>query len=137
MNEERVKKIKKYVITSVIAGIVSVCLLYSAGVFTGALGVSDIMRAFSDAFIVPGVLLILFFCLVFSSTQGMFDSLTYSGKMIARMFVPGAGRQPMEKYGDYIVKKSEKRITGYSFLAFVGLAYVLVGIIFTILFFVL
>ncbi len=133
MNKE---KIKKYVITVSISIIATICLLLSFNFFYGELSLQEGMKALSDAFSVTGIILLVLGALVFVSTQGMFDSISYAGKFVLRAFIPGARSTPIEKYGDYKVGKAEKRITGYSFLFFVGIAFILVGVIFTILFFV-
>ena len=123
-------------ITVSISIIATICLLLSFNFFSGELSLQEVMKALSDAFSVTGIILLVLGALVFVSTQGMFDSVSYAGKFVIRAFIPGARSTPMEKYGDYKVGKSEKRITGYSFLFFVGIAFTLIGILFTVLFFI-
>ena len=127
---------KKYAVAVIIAAIATVCLLLIFDFFSGELTLQEGMKALSDAFSVTGIIFIAMGALVFVSTQGMFDSVSYAGKFVIRAFIPGARSTPMEKYGDYKVGKSEKRIAGYSFLFFVGIAFTLIGILFTVLFFI-
>ena len=106
MNKE---KIKKYVITVSISIIATICLLLSFNFFSGELSLQEVMKALSDAFSVTGIILLVLGALVFVSTQGMFDSVSYAGKFVIRAFIPGARSTPMEKYGDYKVDKRKKR----------------------------
>ena len=137
MNEELKRKVKRYVMTSAISLAITITLLISFGFFSDALSTSEKMKALSDAFTVPGIMLLALGALTYASTEGMFDGISYAGKFAIRALVPGMRNNPLEKYGDYKLAKNEKRAKGYSFLFFVGLAFALVGVIFTVLFFII
>ena len=138
MNDELKKKVKRYVTTSVISLAVAISLLVSFGFFSGTLSDNEKMKALSDAFTVPGIVLLALGALIYASTEGMFDGLSYAGKYAIRALVPGMRNSaPLEKYGDYKLAKNEKRAKGYSFLFFIGLAFAFIGIIFTALFYVI
>jgi len=125
----------KYAIATAVAGVISLLLMNSFGVFSGTLPIDQIFRYMSDAFFVPGALLVLFGAMVFISTTGFFDSIGYIGAVAIRALVPGMRLNRGEKFVDYKERKSESRITGYSFIFFVGLAFLLLGVLFTVLFF--
>ena len=128
--------LKKYLITSIIGLTVTISLLFSFGIAGGELNAQETMRAYADAFSATGILLVAAGALVFASGEGMFDGISYAGIFAVRALIPGMRHNgPMEKYGDYKLAKSEKRIKGYSFLFYVGLAFLLVGTIFTVLYF--
>lgn len=139
MNNEKIKTLKKYLITSLIALIVTVGLLSAFGLFSGELTGDETIRAFADAFTAVGVLLIALFCLAFVSTQGMFDGLSYVGMVAVRSLVPGMRYGKYEKYGDYKVRKNDDRgdVKNYLFMLFIGLGFTAIGVVFTVLFFVI
>ena len=130
------KSIRKYLTTAFIAACVTICLLYWFGVFSGELTTSEILCSLADAFFVTGVLTLGAFGLLFLSSQGIFDSLSYVGSMAVRSFVPGMRLGGYEKYGDYKIRKDEKRIRikDFLFILYVGLAFTLLGGIFTMVF---
>ena len=131
-------KIKKYIITLLIASFATFSLLLALGLFKNAHATSELMGIFSDAFFVTGVVLISVFVLAFVATRGTFDGISYVGKMALRGFVPGMRNTEYERFGDYKVKKMENRadVRSYMFLLFIGLGFTLVGVLFTVLFFV-
>lgn len=78
----------------------------------------------SDAFTIPGVLLILLGCLIWATDLGGFYGIgfvvNYAKKSIMSFVVPGA-LGDIENFHDYVErKKAEGRITGYGFLYIVG-----------------
>ena len=130
-------KLKKYLIAGGIAAIVTFCLLFVRDVFTGTLTLLELVRSLADAFSSSGMLLLAVFCLACLATQGLFDGLGYVGSVAARSLMPGMRFGKYEKYGDYKVRKAENRmkVKDCFFLLFIGLAFLLVGIVFTIIFF--
>ena len=131
-------KIKKYIITLLSASFVTFGLLLALGLFENGLGTSELMGIFSDAFFVTGIVLVSVFVLSFVATRGTFDGISYVGKMALRGFVPGMRNGEYERFGDYKVKKMENRAEAksYLFLLVIGLSFTLVGVLFTVLFFV-
>ena len=91
------------------------------------------MLALTNAFTVPGILLILVGSLLWVSTFGFFDGIGYAVGQVKSMFIPTFKKAKHENYYDYKKKKGDKRISGYSFVFFVGLAFFAVGIVFWLL----
>ena len=89
----------------------------------------------SDAFFVPGIIVFLFGVLVWISTTGFFDSISYIVAIGARALLPFMRRDSNEKYYEYKMAKEEKRIKGYSFILISGAIYLAVGVIFTALYY--
>jgi hypothetical protein len=134
-----VEKIKGLVIKYVaaiciglgIAGTVLILADYSA-----MTELIDKYRTLADAFTIPGVLYIMVGCLVFVSTDGFFDMISYGFKKAGSMLLPFVSRfKSEETFYDYKQRKNENRIKGYSFLFFTGLAFLAVAGIFMLLFF--
>lgn len=94
----------------------------------------DKYRMLSDAFTVPGILLLMFGCLIWISNLGALDGLAYAVSFAIRSLIPGA-RYKDEKYGDYVERKRENRVKGYGFLFISGGVTMAVAIVFMILFY--
>ena len=88
-----------------------------------------------DAFTVPGMLLILAGCLMWASTTGVLDGLSYAVRYAVFSLIPGKRLERDEKYGDYIMRKREKRVKGYGFLFISGLITMVVALVFMALFY--
>lgn len=94
----------------------------------------DQYRMLSDAFTVPGILLLMFGCLIWISNLGALDGLAYAVSFAIRSLIPGA-RYKDEKYADYVERHREKRLKGYGFLFISGGVTMVVAIVFMILFY--
>ncbi len=94
-------------------------------------------RMLSDAATVPGLLFIMFGLLIWISTRGVLDGVSFMLSRLFRGLVPGGRMQADEKYADYIEKRHEKakKISGYGFLFITGLVFIAVAVVFTILFY--
>ena len=90
-------------------------------------------RDLSDIFSVPGLLLVLFGGLVFVSNGGAFYGLSFSVLKFFNVFKKDANRN-RETYRDYVARKSDKKVTGYSFLFFAGLIILTPGVVFLVLY---
>lgn len=91
-------------------------------------------RMLSDAFTVPGVLLLMLGCLIWISNLGALDGISYAIGAAVRSFVPG-GRHGEEAYGDYTRRKRENKIKGYGFLFLSGGVTMAIAVVFTALFY--
>ncbi len=94
----------------------------------------DKYRLLADAFTIPGVIFIMVGALVFVSTAGFFDMLSYALGRFAGAFIPFY-RKKDETFFDYKTRKSEERFRGYSFLFYVGILFLVIAGVFMILFF--
>ena len=125
-------KIIKYGVVSAIGLLMGYFVLNNYGFFES----DDVLyryRVLCDAFTIPGVIFIMCGALVWISQQGMFDTLSYAGKMIKDQF---SREHEHIKYGDYVVEKREKRNHGgFGFLVITGLAFVAISLVFFALFY--
>ncbi len=122
----------KYALTTTVAGAVTLLILRAKD-FSTVLSPAEQYRILSDAFAVPGVILMLVAALVWVSNDGFFDGLGYIVGRGLGTLIPFF-RPKHETYYDHLMSKKEKRIRGYSFLFFVGLVFTLVSVIFIGLF---
>jgi hypothetical protein len=92
-------------------------------------------RVLCDAFTVPGLLMIMFGLLIWVSTTGTFDILSYAFAYAFSRLVPGMTYYREEKYYDYVQRKKGQRVKGYSFLFICGFVFLAVAVVFRYLFY--
>lgn len=97
-------------------------------------GLMDRYRLLSDAFFLPGILMVLFGSLVWVSNEGAFDGVSYVVSNAFYWLIPGGRLHHYERYSDYVERKRGKRVKGYSFLFWVGAGFVIAGFVFNLLF---
>ena len=123
----------KYAITTAIAGVFAILIVISRD-FEGAKTLADKYRILADAFTIPGMLLVLIAAMVWISTTGFFDALTYAFGYVGSRMLPFFGAtHKHETYYDYKVRKNDKRFSGYGFMFVVGAVFVLISIVFVYL----
>ncbi len=131
---DKIKKlIYKYGITTVIGLFFTFTTLYLNDYWLMTEKVEK-YRILTDAFSIPGVILIMVGGLVFVSTDGFFDMISYSLGRLRNSLVPFS-KKSNESYYDYKTRKSGQRFKGYSFLFFDGIAFLIAAAVFMILFF--
>lgn len=128
------KVILQYAITTVAAGLVSLLALHLRD-FWSATELVDKYKYLADAFTIPGVLLIMISALIWISSTGFFDGIAYAATRVGGMLIPFYKKgKEHQTYYDYKMSKKDKAPHGYSFLFFVGLAFMVVSIVFVVLF---
>ena len=122
----RKKEWIRYLVTFGVLGVLTVLLAWARGAFGGGATV-DIVRLWSDAFTVVGMLAICLGVLVVVSNGGAFDIIVYSVKYLFRMLK----KDPIDrKYGGYYEYKQSRAEKKRSFwyMIIIGAVYVLVGV---------
>ncbi|MCQ2424251.1 MAG: DUF3899 domain-containing protein [Clostridia bacterium] len=136
-NEKRKKIIRtllKYGIATLIAAGLGYLFLTKEG-YASSLPPVDRYHILCDAFMVPGLLLIMFGLLVFVANTGFFDIFAFSVKKVVRLMFP-ALEYSKEKFHEYRERKNEEgRVRGYGFLFIVGGVFTLIGAVFLVLFY--
>lgn len=130
--ERRVKKVRRYLIALLAALAISAAMMHSTGLFVGGHTMATVMMLLSDAFFVPGVILLGFGLLMWVAGEGMFDMMSYGVKLLWDV----AYKHEWESFRDYRMRKAEKERTPVGHLILVGLVFVLLGALFTGLFYV-
>lgn len=125
---------KKYLITSGIALFMTFGMLFAHNVATVE-SKAQVFRILADSFTIPGVLLLALGALVWVSSTGAMDGISYALGRAGRMLIPGS-KKPHETFYDYKTRKAEKRVSGYGFIFHVGLVFFAVAVVFTVLFYV-
>lgn len=125
----------KYGMTVLIGGLI----VYTILVFHGYAYTSapvEKYRILSDAFTIPGVVLMLCAALIRLSNEGIFDGISYALTYTIKMLIPGSGRTKQERYADYIQQKKENgKIRGYQFIFYTGTAFFSAAVFFLFLYY--
>ena len=131
MNDNR-KVLIRYLITTVVAGLFALLIMYLHGFWETAELVNK-YKILADAFTIPGILLIMITALVWISTDGFFDMLSYAMRRFGNALI--FRQSEYKSFYDYKVSRAEKRAHGYSFLFFVGLGFMVIAAVFMCLFY--
>ena len=127
----------KYGITTLIGGLMAWAVIRLHGLEDAA-SQADRFRILTDAFTVPGVVLILVGVLVWISNQGAFDGLSFVGKRLVHSLLPFLFTNKngkIETYYDYVSrKKAAGGIRGYAFLFIVGGVFFAASLVFLFLY---
>ena len=91
-------------------------------------------RIVCDAFTIPGLILLMFGCLMSLSNAGAMDGLGYVVVNGFKMLIPGAATK-MERYKEYLERRRENRVKGYGFLYVVGAGCMAISLVFMVLFY--
>lgn len=129
------KIVLKYAITALIAGGLVFAVLGINGFFLGGYDQAQFYRKLSDAFTVPGLMLILLALIFFVSQQGAFTGVGYALRHVLRMIVPFFIKKDIS-YAEYLENREHRKILS-TFLCFiiVGSVFLAVGIIFIFMFY--
>ena len=131
MNEKIGVLIKKYVIAFAAMGVCTAAVLLSRKQSVSFDGAQKYIHL-ADAFTIPAVIMLMLGVLVWISTTGSFDMLGYGLKRGKEAFFPSSYTH--EQFYDYKVRKSKKRMKGYSFMFISGGIYFVPAVIFNILY---
>ena len=93
----------------------------------------DIYHILSDAFFVPGVLLIGFGLILFASNEGTFDMLSYGLLSFFNLFRRDMTKMKYHDYHDYKESKREKR-QSFGHLIIIGLIFIALSILMLMLY---
>ena len=124
----------RYGITTAVGGSIAAGILWLLNV-GGAETLADTFGIIADAFVVPGVLMLGVAALLWVSSDGFFDALGYAAGSVGNMLIPlFGGMAKHQTYYEYVQSRKGKRATGYSFLVWEGLAFLVIGLVFMILY---
>ena len=133
MNDTK-KTLKRYVVTTLAASAFAGLIMYLKGI-GGADSLNETFKILTDAFTVPGVLLIMISALIWVSKDGFFDGMGFAVSRVGNMFLPLVGAvNNHENFYEYKQRKAKNRPSGYSFLLFVGIAFFVIAMIFYVIY---
>lgn len=131
MKPEKKSLLIKYGICFGVASLIAFAVICIKGFFTDSPAVN--IQILSDAFFVSGILVSLFAAMLFVSGEGALIGIGFVLRNVVLAFIP-MGRAKHEVYADYRERKlNEAKKRQYSYITVIGLSFLLVGIIFTII----
>lgn len=134
MKQEKNALLTKYIICFCIASLITFVVFWIKGFFTDDPAVN--VQILSDGFSVSGVLLLLFAGMMFVSGEGALIGISFVLRNIAQAFIP-MGRRNHEFYAQYRERKLAGMKKSSDHCIFVsGLVFLLIGIIFTVVWYV-
>ena len=94
----------------------------------------DKYRLLSDAFMIPGFLMVAFGLLIYLANEGAFNGIGFIAQKAVGLLIPFLYKQKGETYREYVERKSSKPTQGYGFLFFCGCAFLAVSAVFLVLY---
>ena len=130
------KNLIKYGVTSILSLALAFLYIYMRVDFSnpGATELVEWYRIVCDGFTIPGLILLMFGCLMSLSNAGAMDGLGYVVVNGFKMLIPGAAIK-MERYKEYLERRRANRVRGYGFLYVVGAACMAVALVCMVLFY--
>ena len=113
MSKELKNNLFKYGITTLIGAMMAFTTMKSYNLAEAATDMEK-YRILSDAFTIPGVILIMVGLLVMVSNGGFFNGMAYAFSYAARLLVPGVSKD-VGRYGDFIERRAQRGKTGLAF----------------------
>ena len=126
------KNLLKYGITGGIC--LGMAALYCGLRDFGGMSLVERYRTLCDGFTIPGLVALCVGALLWVGNDGFFYGLGYCLDVARKSLLPG-GRRKMEKYGDYVERHRQKKLTGYGFLFVCGGACMAIAMVFLALFY--
>jgi len=120
----------RYLSAIIIAGLITIICLVVRDFFNQT-NLKDKYLNLSDSFTISGLLLILFSILIYLSNKGGLSAISYMIVRFWNKLIPLNSKKD-EKYSEYLEKRKE--VHNYYFILIVGLFYLFMGVVFTILF---
>ena len=94
----------------------------------------DKYRLLSDAFMLPGFLMVAFGLLIFLANEGSFHGIGFVMKRVGSFLLPFLLKEKSETYREYVERKTAKPTQGYGFLFICGCAFLAVAAVFLVLY---
>ena len=131
MKQETKVKLRNYAICFVIEALIAFFVIWSKGFFTQSAAVN--IQILSDAFFVAGILMTLFAGMMYVSGEGALVGIGFVLRNAVLTSIP-MGRARQERYADYRARKmGEAKKRSNSCILVTGLVFLLIGIVFTVI----
>ena len=117
------KKVLPCLIEAAIAAAVFLLVAAYRGVFTTS-DPAVVLGGLSDAFFVPGALLVCFGLLAFCARGGVFDIFSYGVKSLKVLFTPFGKAEKHQRYYEYKLEKEARRRKPRPGTLYLGLSFV-------------
>ena len=122
------KKFLGSFITFLVGAVFVLIIIFTKNIFVETEPMK-IYRTLTDAFFVPGILILSFGLLVLASNGGVFDMLRYGTMRFISLFKRDHNDVRFRTYAEYVSAKHETK-TPFMYLVYVGLFYIAISLIF-------
>ena len=130
-------KIKKYIGPMIVAIVIFVtCMFANGGVF-GKNNAETLLYGLSNCFTIPGIILTGIAAIGWAGKFGTFDMLSYGMRSFFGIFIKPLSNDMPTNFYEYRKQKDEDGRKWSPELLLVGLAFLLMGVIFTVISFVI
>lgn len=130
MKPEKKALLIGYITCFTIASMITLLVFWSKGFFNHSIGVN--VQILADGFFVSGILMTMFAGFLYIGSEGALIGISFVLRNVVLAFIP-MGRMRHEKYSQYRERKlAGKKESDNSYVLVVGLAFLLVGIILTV-----
>ena len=135
MSKDQKTRVIKYVTSFLLGG--GLAYLYLALRDFPSEDAVENYRMLADATTVPGILFIMSGALVWASSLGALDGVSFALGKVFRSLIPGARLREDEKYADFVERRREKakKSSGYGFLFITGAVFMAVSLFFSLMFY--
>ena len=134
MKQETKVTLTNYAVCFGIEALIAFLVIWSKGFFTESTMVN--IQILSDAFFVSGILMTLYAGMLFVSSEGALIGIGFVLRNVVLAFIP-MGRAKHELYADYRARKiNEAKAHNHSYILVTGLVFLLIGVIFTVIWYV-
>lgn len=134
MEQEKRKLLIKYLVCFVIASLIALAVFWIKGFFTDSLSVN--LQILADGFVVSGLMLLAFAGMMYISSEGGLIGVSFILRNVVLAFIP-LGRLKHEVYAKYRERKmKELKQNRNASALLVGLLFLFVGILFTVIWYV-
>lgn len=99
-----------------------------------AVALRERYRLLCDAFTIPGLGMVLLGALLWASNEGALWGVSYCVRVALCTLIPGKRRDGYERYGDYVARKMQNPVRGFSFLFISGGSAMAVALVFWMLY---
>lgn len=131
MKQENRSSFSKYAVCVGVELVIAFLVIWSKGFFTDRIEVN--IQILSDAFFVSGILMTLFACMLYVSSEGALVGIGFVLRNAILAFVP-MGRAKQERYADYRERKMrEMKKNNDRCILITGLSFLAIGIVFTLI----
>ena len=134
MEQEKKKLLIKYLVCFAVASLITLGIFWTKGFFTDSLAVN--LQILADGFSVSGFVLLAFAGMMYISGEGGLIGVSFVLRNVVLAFIP-LGRLKHEVYAKYRERKMKELKQNRNASALVvGLLFLFVGILFTVIWYV-
>ena len=127
------KRILQYGITAAVGLLIALLIMNAQGFFVLFGNNADNYSILSDAFFVPGMVMVSVGALIWIAGTGLFDSVSYALTVAAHAIIPFLRNKP-KSYYDYKSEREGKTTKIPMFILYTGGGFLVIAVVFLIVY---